>query len=100
MPKRTTKKRSKRGAGIADWAKRGHQYMRSNNLYSRGLSMAYTKYGKPIVKSRAGKHAGFVNRGVQIALNKMKQSGYGCGAGLRRTGNGLRLSGGSNRLKY
>jgi hypothetical protein len=97
MPKRrTTKKRSRRGAGIKDWVLKAHNLMRSKNGYSRGLSAAYNKYGKPLVAKKLGKHAGIVNKGVSIALNKLRQSGYG----LRRTGNGLRLAGGSSRLKY
>jgi hypothetical protein len=94
---RTTKKRSRRGAGIADWAKKAHGFMRSKNLYSKGLSYAYNKFGKPFVSKKLGKHSDMVNKGVEIALNKLRQSGYG----LRRTGMGLRLAGGSTmRLKY
>lgn len=100
--KRRTTKRSRRGS-LRDWASKGHSYMKSNNGYSKGLSMAYNKYGKHQVNKRLSKeNAGLVNKGVSMALAKLKQSGYGRlrGSGLRRSGNGLRLAGGSNRLKY
>jgi hypothetical protein len=100
VKRRTTKKRSRRGGSLKAWAMKGHKFMRSKNLYSKGLSAAYNRFGKPLVSRKAGKHAGMVNKGVEMALSKLRQSGYGCGSGLRRTGMGLRLAGGSNRLKY
>jgi hypothetical protein len=78
--------------------------MRKNNGYSKGLSMAYNKYGKNLVNKKLSKsNAGMVDKGVQMALAKLKQSGYGLrrsGSGLRRTGNGLRLAGSGDRMKY
>jgi hypothetical protein len=101
MPKRRTTKKRSRGGSIGAWAKKAHGFMRSKNLYSRGLSAAYDKYGKSFVSRKAGKHSDLVNKGVALALTKLRQKGYGRGGGLRRTGNGLRLAGGSStRLKY
>ena len=103
MPRkrRTTKKRSRRGGSLKSWASKAHNFMKSKNGYSKGLTMAYNKYGKPMVNKKLGKHAGMVDKGVQMALAKLKQSGYGRrGSGLRRSGNGLRLAGSGNRLKY
>jgi hypothetical protein len=98
MPvKRKTKKaKSRRGAGIATWAKNAHGLMRKHNAYSKGLSYAYNKYGKPMVARRLPKNSAIVDRGVKMALTKLKQAGYG----LRRSGNGLRRSGSGTRLKY
>ena len=103
VKRRTSKKYSRRGGSLKAWATKGHKFMRANNLYSRGLSAAYNKFGKPLVSKKAGKHSDMVNKGVEIALNKLRQSGYGLrrtGMGLRRTGMGLRLAGGGTRLKY
>jgi hypothetical protein len=71
--------------------------MRSKNGYSKGLSMAYNKYGqKAVAKRLSPSNAALVDKGVSMALSKLKQSGYG----LRRAGMGLRLAGGSKRMKY
>jgi hypothetical protein len=94
---RTTKKRTRRGGSLRTWAKKSHAYMRSKNGYSKGLHMAYHKYGKKAVASRLSPmNAALVDKGVSMALSKMYQSGYG----RRRTGMGLRLAGGSKRMKY
>ena len=101
MPvRRKTRKRSRRGGSLRAWARKAHNYVKSKNGYSRGLSAAYNKYGKNVVNKKFGKYSGVVDKGVAMALGKLKQAGYGkCGSGLRRTGHGLRLAGGS-RLKY
>jgi hypothetical protein len=101
MPKRKTKRKSRRGGSLRDWATKAHNFMKSKNGYSRGLSHIYSKYGKSAIGKRLStSNAGLVDKGVQMALSKLKQSGYGrCGSGLRRSGHGLRLAGGS-RMKY
>jgi hypothetical protein len=100
MPRAKKRTTRRRGGSIKQWALRAHNKMRSINGYSRGLSHAYNRFGKSQV-SKLGKHAGLVNKGVEIALAKLKQSGYGLrrsGNGLTRSGNGLTRAGG--RLKY
>ena len=99
MPRRKTSKckcRKRRGAGISDWIRKGHWYLRKHNAYSRGLRKAYDRYGKPYVSRKLGKHGDLVHQGVAIALNKLKQRGYG----LRRAGMGLKRAGMGRRLKY
>jgi hypothetical protein len=102
--RRTTKKRSRRrGGSLKAWATKAHALMRKNNGYSRGLSQIYSKYGKSAVGKRlSASNAGLVDKGVGMALARLKQAGYGrrCGSGLRRSGNGLRLAGSGNRMKY
>jgi len=94
----------RRGAGIKDWVKRAHGFIRSKNGYSRGLSHAYNKWGKPLVNSKLSKsNSALVQMGVKAGLAKLKQSGYGLrrsGNGLRRAGNGLRRAGNGQRMKY
>lgn len=99
MPRKSKcscKTRRRRGAGIRDWIRKGHSYLRKHNVYSKGLSRAYSKWGKPYVNKKLGKHAHLVNQGVAIALDKLKQRGYG----LRRAGMGLKRAGMGRRLKY
>jgi hypothetical protein len=101
MPRKRTqtkrKTRRRRGSGILDWAKKAHQTIRSNNGYSKGLSLAYNKWGKSAVGQKLSKsNAALVNKGVALGLAKLRQSGYG----LSRAGNGLRRSGMGARLKY
>jgi hypothetical protein len=100
--RRTIKKRSRRGGSLKTWAKKSHAFMRKNNGYSRGLNQIYSKYGKSAVAKRlSASNAGLVDKGVGMALARLKQAGYGkCGSGLRRSGNGLRLAGSGNRMKY
>jgi hypothetical protein len=108
--KRTTRKTSRRGGALKDWTKKAHNYIRSRNGYSKGLSYAYNRFGRPMVDKKFGQHSALVNSGVNIALGKLKQAGYGLrrtghglrrtGNGLRRTGNGLRRTGNGTRMKY
>lgn len=106
MPrKRTSRKRKcRRGAGIRDWIRKGHNMIRSKNGYSRGLSYAYQKYGKKYVGSKLSKsNSKLVDAGVQAGLKALKQRGYGLrrsGMGLRRSGMGLRRAGEGRRMKY
>jgi hypothetical protein len=118
MPRKTHKKRkSHRGAGLKEWAKKAHAFIRKKHGYSNGLSYAYNKFAKPLVKSKLGKHADYVDTGVKMALDKLRQSGYGMsrtgsglmrsgsglmrsGSGLKRSGSGLRRAGAGLRIKY
>ena len=106
MPRKRSQSKRKthrRGSGIMDWIRKGHQTMRKNNMYSKGLSYAYDKYGKQKVGQTLSKsNAALVNRGVSLGLAKLRQQGYGlsrAGNGLRRTGNGLRRTGMGSRMK-
>jgi len=99
MPRKhkTSKRKTRRGAGIRDWAMKAHNFIKSKNGYSKGLSYAHTRWGKNMIGQRLSKsNAALVNQGIQAGLSKLRQSGYG----LRRSGNGLRRSGMGNRLKY
>ena len=99
MPRKhsKTKRKTRRGGSLRDWAQKTHQYIRSKNGYSKGLSFLHNRYGKPMIESRLGNaKAAIVNQGIKFGLTKLRQSGYG----LRRSGNGLRRSGMGKRLKY
>ena len=101
MPKRkqsrTKRKTRRRGAGIRDWIRKAHTFVKSKRGYSRAASYAYNKYGKPMVGNKLSKsNAALVNKGVAAGLSKLRQSGYG----LRRAGMGLRLSGNGRRMKF
>jgi hypothetical protein len=95
MPKKrgTKKKCCRRGGSIASWIGNAHKKIRSINGYSRGLSMGYNKYGRDLVNKNTGKYSTIINRGVELGLAKLKQSGYG----LKLAGAGRRYGG---RMKY
>jgi len=99
MPRKhkTSKRKTRRGAGIRDWAMKAHNFIKSKNGYSKGLSYAHNRFTKPMLTKRlSSTNAALVNQGIQAGLSKLRQSGYG----LRRSGIGLRRSGMGNRLKY
>lgn len=76
--RRPTKKRY-RGAGIMDWVKKAHSFIKKHGLVSKGLKFASRSLGKPVL-STLGAAAG--------------QMGYG----RRRYGGALRLAGGALRM--
>ena len=101
--RRTTMKKRRRGGSLGEWAKRAHAAIRSRNGYSRGLSYAYNKWGKPMLDSKAGQHSAIIDKGIQYGLDQLKQRGYGLkrsGSGLMRVGRGLRRVGRGRRMVY
>ena len=99
MPRKhkTTKRKTRRGGSIKSWAMKAHNFIKSKNGYSKGLSYAHNRWGKPMIASKLGtSQAALVNAGIQAGLAKLRQRDYG----LTRSGNGLRRSGMGIRLKY
>ena len=99
MPRKhkTTKRKSRRGGSIKSWAMKAHNFIKSKNGYSNGLSYAHNRWTKPMISSRlSSTNAAIVNQGIKAGLSKLRQSGYG----LRRSGMGLRRSGMGKRMKY
>jgi hypothetical protein len=79
------------------WAKKAHTFIKNRNGYSKGLSFAHERWGKPILEKTYGKtQAAMINVGIKAGLTKLRQSGYG----LKRTGMGLKRTGMGRRLKY
>ena len=104
MPRKHTKRKSRRGGSIKSWALKAHNFIKSKNGYSQGLSYANNRWVKPLITSRlSSANAAIVNQGIAAGLSKLRQSGYGLrrsGNGLRRSGNGLRRSGMGKRMRY
>ena len=104
MPRKYTKRKSRRGGSIKNWAMKAHDFIKSKNGYSQGLSYAHNRFTKPMITSRlSSANAAIVNQGIQAGLSKLRQSGYGLrrsGGSLRRSGMGLKRSGMGRRLKY
>ena len=99
MPRKhqTTKRKSRRGGSIKSWAMKAHNFIKSKNGYSNGLSYAHNRWTKPMISSRlSSTNAAIVNQGIEAGLSNLRQSGYG----LRRSGNGLRRCGMGKRMKY
>ena len=101
--RRTTMKKRCRGGSLVDWAKKAHSAIKIKNGYSRGLSYAYNKWGKPMLESKVGTHSAIIDKGIQYGLDQWKQRGYGLkrtGSGLMRVGRGLRRVGQGRRMMY
>lgn len=87
MPRVARRKgRGKRLNAFKKWVKSAHSKIRSVHGYSRLGRYIHGK-AQPILNRRlTPTQARLVNAGVNHALTKLHQKGYGCGGAVRRAG--------------